>query len=188
MSALGKSVIEAIDFLASFYRDLSKLFICVEGLMSKHGLVDPWGSSGSFWDTSSSYLQPTGWMPRYLFRLYAPPALPSKTKNPPTRTAFFAAYLAPTHPREPMAVWGVIEGPDASILESADSLFFSPEGPPFLTSSLVAEWAQVADLPTSLRSLVYRAVAIVDLKGSTEVERLVVGPLIQRLTESAGRL
>ncbi len=153
--------------------------------MMKGGFVAPWGS-GSVWDRSTSYSQPAGWMPHYLFRLYAS-ARSQDAKTTVPQTAFFAVYLTPEHCQEPCSVWGVIVGPDAVSLEFLDEVLFPEEGPPFLTSPSVSEWKSVPDLPAQIRSIVCRASPLVDLTSNAEVERSVVGPLIQRFNESTTR-
>ena len=182
MSALGKSVIDAISFLSSFHREVSKLLECVEGSMTGQGFLAPWGS-GCHWG-SRHYLQPEGWMPRYLFRLYAKPST-TNTKVDLARSAFFAVYLTPERCQEPTALWGPIVAVDPANLEPAlDRVLLLNEGPPFLSRTSVTEWEPVRDLPEQLESFAYRASALVDLTNPSVIDQLVVSPLVDRLRQS----
>jgi hypothetical protein len=62
MSQLGESVVQAMDFLRSFYSDVSRLVTGVNEQMIANGLVSLWGSR-CFWDASTAYDSPTHWQP-----------------------------------------------------------------------------------------------------------------------------
>jgi hypothetical protein len=182
MSELGESAIRAIEWLATFHKDVSKLISSVEDNMRGRGLISLWTST-SISGSSATYYNPSGWMPRYLYRSYVP--APQEDQRPELlqrRWAFFLVYLTPKC-KEPMALWGVasLHAP-GNPWDVMKPILLRDDGPPFLDSSNVSQWENIKDRPESVESLVYRACPIVELKNGGIVEEVVVSPLVERLS------
>jgi hypothetical protein len=181
MSELGDSVIKAVEFLASFHRDVAKLIGCVEDTMRNRGFVPIWGST-SVWERSWAFNSPNGWMPRYLCRVYVPmpPGGEAVDNKSIKALAFFIIYLTPRLAKEPAALWG-----SASLVEPVDpwplikQTLLRDEGPTFLKTATVPGWEKLVDRPEKLESLIYRACPLIALSDSATVERTVVGPLVE---------
>ncbi|HEV8597299.1 MAG TPA: hypothetical protein VGR23_06215 [Candidatus Dormibacteraeota bacterium] len=181
MSDLGKSIIDAIDFIASVHKDVSKLIGCVDDSLRGKGLDSSiWGST-SVWDRSAAYHSPNGWMPRYLCRVYVPTVSEGKKFEAVHRSwAFFIAYLTPKLVHEPTAVWGVVTLSEAGQMWPVmRPLLLRDDGPAFLKTALVQDWQELADPPENLnlKSLRYRASPLVSLTDADAVDRIVITPL-----------
>jgi len=181
MSELGRSVVEAVEYVAAFHKDVAKLLGCVEDTLRGRGLDSSlWGAT-SVWDRSGAYHSPSGWIVRYLCRLYVP-APPENRKPEPQqkRWVYFIVYLTPRFVREPTAVWGVVTAVEAvhpwAIMKST---MLRDDGPAFLKTEIVSAWEPVIERPDSAESFVYRACPLVVLKDAAIVEDTVVNPLME---------
>jgi hypothetical protein len=190
MSELGASVFRAFNFLAEFFRDVSRLVSVVEERMAGDDLVSLWGNQ-AMWGRSSTYYIPAKWVPTHVVRQYVEePADGSKPDRESPWFVFFNVYFAPERFGEPIAVWGVaMQSGGKDLWQPFDTLTISQDGPDFLDEIPVDEWRSVEDLPKALSSFKYRARRVVELKDAEIVDELVVRPLLQevrKLRESSG--
>lgn len=187
MTDLGRSVFEAVEFLAHFHKDTSRLLTTVEEKMSSEGLASIYGST-TFWETSQTYYSPSGWMPRWLVRLYSlksPDSSKGSEKAP--WALFFNVYLTPKQVREPAAVWGLAAQPsDKGLWKPLSRLLIADDGPDFLREVPVENWRTLAEMPKRLSDFQYQATAVVELRDAQTVDELVIAPLlaqVERLRE-----
>lgn len=189
VSDLGASVFNAIEFLAQFYRDTSRLLTTVEDRLLSAGLASIYGSA-TFWQTSQTYHSPSGWMPRWLARSYSlksPDSSKGSEKAP--WALFFNVYLTPKHLREPVAVWGLAAQPsDKGLWKPLSRLLIADDGPDFLREVPVENWRTPAEMPKRLSDFQYQATAVVELRDAQTVDELVIAPLlaqVERLRQSS---
>ncbi len=185
MSALGESVIEAINFLDEFNADISRQLKTVESSMSNDEWV-PYSDAGTFWYYSRAYYSPNQWIPRSFSRIYV-------TKNPenekPDRTSqqfrFFSACLKPKNFKQPVAIWGAGEqiGSDDvwDILDSLGFFDISSDILPFLFDADDSQWQKIEPLPQNLSDFRFRSTELTNLNSAKTIKQLVTNALLSVL-------
>lgn len=182
MSDLGSSVYKAVQFLAEFHKDVSRLVTAVEERMESQGVAHLYGST-AFWKRSYTYYAPGYWMPRWVARWYAEKTEDgAKGEERAPWFAFFNVYFTPRQIEEPVAMWGSgTQDSTQSLSIPLSELLVAEDGPSFLAEVPVNEWEPLGEIPEPLSSFRYRARLVVELGDARTVEELVTAPLLAEM-------
>jgi hypothetical protein len=167
---IGYAIKEAFRFLKPIFADTARLMSIVDERMKRHKLTSLWGAA-SAWGRSTAYYGDYGWITRYLNRLFV--RSPKKNAKPSFKEkkgAFVNVYFEPELVDQPIVVYGAIKSNDENIWPSWQSLLAVNNGPQFVTSEKVNEWAEYEEIRDPI--VFFKVVPLVDINNQKAVESM----------------